>query len=109
MGGFSRIEDAIAAALDNGVIELCWTDMRDGDPIKLPPRPLTLRAGRGFRPVWNSTGESVSALSARAPLTLEGSRFESPCKNLSSDDSFFPRIPLTEVECREKSKKPKIP
>jgi hypothetical protein len=78
LGGFTRIEDAIAAAPHDGVIELCWTDVRDIDSVKLPPKPLTLRAGRGFKPVWNSTGDSAVALFASAALTLEGIRFEMP-------------------------------
>src|SRR5262245_28897543 len=72
---FTRIEDALAAAPRGAVIELCWNGTRDIDPISLPPKPLTLRAGRGFQPVWNNSSGTASALSANAALTLEEIRF----------------------------------
>jgi serine/threonine protein kinase len=75
VGSFTRIEDALAAAPPGAVIELCWNGTRDIDPISLPPKPLTLRAGRGFQPVWNNSSGAASALSANAALTLEEIRF----------------------------------
>lgn len=75
IGTFARIEDALAAVPSGAVIELCWNGSRAIDPVTLPSKPLTLRAGRGFQPIWSSLN-SASALSASAALTLEGIRFE---------------------------------
>jgi serine/threonine protein kinase len=95
VGGFARIEDALAGAPAGAVIELCWNGSRDIDPVRLPAKPLTLRAGRGFQPVWSSS-DSASALSASAALTLEGVRFVMTRARrgpFSSDGPNRPRTP----------------
>jgi serine/threonine protein kinase len=71
VGAFLNINDALAAAPVGGVVELNWNGEREMAPVTLPPKALTLRAAKGFRPVWIHTSLSASALGASAALTLE--------------------------------------
>lgn len=70
-GGFANLQDALDRMPANGIIELRWNGPREMPPVTLPPKPLTLRAAKGFRPAWIHTNPSLSALSASGALTLE--------------------------------------
>ncbi len=101
LGAFARIEDALAAAPAGAVIELCWNGSRDFAAVKLPPKPLVLRAGQGFRPTWMSPAVSVPAISASAALTLEGIGFimtrprmeEAAGRDSGQPGGFQPEVP----------------
>lgn len=75
VGSFADLEAAFEASPADGIVDLCWTGPREMPAIRLPPKSLTLRAGRGFRPEWVVLKASGSALGAAAPLTLEGIQF----------------------------------
>lgn len=74
-GRFRDLGGAIAAAASDAVIELRWNGDLKLEPVELPGRSLTLRAGTNFHPVWNHEGSSNAALTARAPLIIEGVEF----------------------------------
>lgn len=71
VGSHTDLAEAARAAPSNGVVELRWNGPRAMPPVTLPPKPLTLRAAKGFRPIWIHTNLSVSALSASGALTME--------------------------------------
>jgi len=71
VGAFTNIADALSAIPSGGVVEFCWNGPREMPPVTLPPKPLTLRAAKGFRPGWIHTNVSVAAFSASGALTME--------------------------------------
>jgi hypothetical protein len=75
LGGFADLREAAEKTPAGGIVELCWDGPNEMTPLQLPAKALTLRAGKGFRPVWISKSDSAAALSASAPLVIDGIRF----------------------------------
>ena len=71
-GTYPRLSDALAAARPHDVIEVRFSGERLIDPFRVGGKPLTIRAAKGFTPVFVATNNGQPLILADAPLTLEG-------------------------------------
>ena len=76
VSGHEDILEAIAALPSGGELQLCWNGPRVVPPLVLPDRPLALRQGAGYDPLWLAMQPTGAAVSATAPLSIEGVMFE---------------------------------
>lgn len=76
VSGHEDMLEAIAALPAGGELQLCWDGPRVVPPVVLPGRPMGLRQGAGYDPLWIAMQPTGAAVSATAPLTIEGVVFE---------------------------------
>jgi WD40 repeat protein/serine/threonine protein kinase len=73
---FAALQDALAAAQSGATIEIRGDGPFAIRPLRPGPKALTIRAGRGFRPVFKrqpgSDAQGTPLLQTEAPLILEG-------------------------------------
>ncbi len=69
---FQTLAQAIPLAKPDDVIEIRQNGVIPVHPMRLDGRPLTIRAGQGFRPVLTSDREDSPLISTDSRLVLEG-------------------------------------
>ena len=100
-GTYAELPDAVQAARAGDIIDVRFSGERIISNFRTGRRPITIRAAKGFTPLFYATNNAQAFILANGPLTLEGLTLMRRVKGIA----FIPLIaaenaPIALLNCR---------